>query len=377
MYIAGPHSVVQQILGKFLCHALSQRSDEHTFVLLSPLAYLLHQVVNLIFRGAHLYQRVKESRGAYHLLHDDTLCGLQFVVCRRSGDVDGLIEHLLELLEAQRTVVECSREAEAVLHEVLLAGAVAAVHRPYLRHGDVALVNEHEEVGREEVEETVGPLAGLTSVEIARVVLDAGAVAQFLYHLQVVLHALLDACRLEVLADGLEVVYLRHEVVLYHAHGGLLLLFGGDEEVGGVYLVLHESRRAFQRHGVQLLDGVYLVVPERHAQYRLAVCYGNVHRVALNAKFPSLHLRIVAHVLDVHEFAQEVIAVYLLALPDGDDATLHGARSSHAIYARYGRDDHDVSPARQQCGDCREAQTVYVLVDGEVFLDVRVRSGQV
>ena len=73
----------------------------------------------------------------------------------------------MELLEAQRAVVECGGQAEPILHEVLLAGAVSTIHGIDLRHGDVALVDHHQIVFWEKVEQAVGPLPGLPPVKIA------------------------------------------------------------------------------------------------------------------------------------------------------------------------------------------------------------------
>ena len=72
------------------------------------------------------------------------------------------MHHLLELVETQRTVVEGGRKPEAILHKVLLAGSVAAVHTTNLGYRHVALVDEEQEVLREEVEQAIRPLARLT-----------------------------------------------------------------------------------------------------------------------------------------------------------------------------------------------------------------------
>src|SRR5580704_11723407 len=89
------------------------------------------------------------------------------------GDVDDLAGAGLELLEAEGAVVECGGEAEAVVDEVLLAAAVAMPHAVELRDSDVGLVDEDEEVAGEVVEEGWWRLAGETTGEVARVVLDA------------------------------------------------------------------------------------------------------------------------------------------------------------------------------------------------------------
>ena len=103
----------------------------------------------------------------------------------------------LELLELERAVVHRGRKAEAVVDEVLLARAVAVPHAVELRDGDVRLVDEEEVVAGEVVEQGGRGLAGETAGEVARVVLNAVAVADGLDHLEVETGALVDALRLD------------------------------------------------------------------------------------------------------------------------------------------------------------------------------------
>src|SRR5581483_8206770 len=109
------------------------------------------------------------------------------------GDVDGLADADFELFEAEWAVVHGGGEAEAVVDEVLFAGAVAVPHAVELRDGDVGFVDEGEEVAGEVVEEGWWGLAGETAGEVARVVFDAVAVADGFDHLEVEAGALVDA----------------------------------------------------------------------------------------------------------------------------------------------------------------------------------------
>ena len=105
-----------------------------------------------------------------------------------------------ELLERLGTVVERTGEAEAVVHERLLAGAVALRHPADLGHGLVGLVDEADEIIGEVVEQAVGTVARLAAVEDPRVVLDARAEPELAQHLHVVLGPLAQPVRLEQLA---------------------------------------------------------------------------------------------------------------------------------------------------------------------------------
>ena len=70
---------------------------------------------------------------------------------------------LLPFVEPQRPVVQRAGQPEAVLDERQLAAMVAGEHPPDLRHRDVRLVDDQQEVWGEEVEQRVGRLAGLAA----------------------------------------------------------------------------------------------------------------------------------------------------------------------------------------------------------------------
>ena len=92
-----------------------------------------------------------------------------------------------------------------MLDQRVLSRPVAFVLTVELGHGDVRLVDDREEVGREVVEQGVGPLPGRAPVEVAGVVLDARADADLPEHLQVVGGAHPQPLRLEELPGALQV----------------------------------------------------------------------------------------------------------------------------------------------------------------------------
>ena len=110
--------------------------------------------------------RVEQPRRTDELFDDDAFSFLQLIVGRGGRHVDDLMDKAVELLEAQRPVVEGGRKPEAVLHEVGLAGTVAAVHGGNLRYAHVALVDDHQIILGEEVQQTVRTLPRLPAVKI-------------------------------------------------------------------------------------------------------------------------------------------------------------------------------------------------------------------
>src|SRR5208283_3914156 len=115
----------------------------------------------------------------------------------RGGDEDRLWQQLLKLVEAQRPVIESGWQAEAVVDEVFLARAVAAVHSPDLRNRHVRLVDESDGVFRQIVDERWRRFPGLTPGQVTRVIFDPLAEADFEHHFEVEARALFNALRLD------------------------------------------------------------------------------------------------------------------------------------------------------------------------------------
>ena len=286
---------LEQVLVQLLCHALGESGDKRALAALYAQVYLLEQVVNLVERRAYLYDGVEKACGA-DLLHDYALAALQLVVGRGGADIDHLIGQCLELLELEGAVVECGLEAESVVDEVDLPRQVAAVHGAALRQGDMTLIDDGEVVLREIVKQAEGTHAGLASVEISRVVLDARAVAHLAQHLDIVCHTLKQTLGLKLLADVEKVVVLLAEVNLNLSDGGAHALGRGHEQVCGIYLehVMVAERDAVL--GVNGLYGLNLIAPERDPHDNLLVCQAYVHGIPLDAECAAGQLDLVARV---------------------------------------------------------------------------------
>ena len=158
------------------------------------------------------------------MFYDDAFSLSQLEVGRCRTDVDHLVDSLLELLEAEWAVVEGGWQTVAILHEIGLPAAVAAIHGAYLWNGDVTLVDNHQIVFREEVEQAVRSFACFSSIEVAAVILNAGTMAEFLNHLHIEFHTFLDAMGLLRLSHLLEKGHLLHQVVLDVVDGDIGLL---------------------------------------------------------------------------------------------------------------------------------------------------------
>ena len=318
MDVAHAHADAAQVLVQLLGHALGERRDERALVGLGALADLLHQVVHLVLGGPDLDGRVQQAGRPDHLLHHQAFGLLQFVVGRRGADVDLLARQGLEFLELQGAVVGRRGQAEAVFDQHALAAVIAAVHGVHLRQRDVAFVHEGDEILREIVDQAEGALPFLAAVEVAGVVLDARAVAHLLDHLQVVLHALFQALGLQPLVHALEILHLRHEVVLDVGHGGDAPLLGGHEVARRVDVDLVDVLALRARHRVDQAQGVDLVAEEFDAHGVVRAAEIDVHGVAPHAEGAALELHLRPVVERVHQAVEQSGEAAGLPAPDRD-----------------------------------------------------------
>jgi hypothetical protein len=121
---------------------------------------LAQQIVHLGGRRATTMIGSTRPVGPHHLLHHLALV-LLLVGRRRGRHEHRLGQQALELLELERPVVQRRRQAEAVLDQVLLARAVALVHRPHLADRHVGFVDEHQAVLGQVVDQGRRRIAGL------------------------------------------------------------------------------------------------------------------------------------------------------------------------------------------------------------------------
>src|SRR5271166_395389 len=70
MQVAGLEAHLEQVLGEVLAHLLGERGYQHALVALHAGADLVHQIVDLVARLAHLDRRIDDARRAHDLLHD-------------------------------------------------------------------------------------------------------------------------------------------------------------------------------------------------------------------------------------------------------------------------------------------------------------------
>src|SRR5262249_12363135 len=141
-------------------HAFGERSNKDAFILFSANANFFEQIVDLSFDGANFDLRIDEARGANNLFDKAAARTCEFVRAGSCGDIDDLVEAMLELFEGKRAIVERAGHTETVVDERLLARAVAVIHRADLGNSLVRFVNEEQVVVGNVVEQGWRRFAG-------------------------------------------------------------------------------------------------------------------------------------------------------------------------------------------------------------------------
>ena len=377
MDISVAHAHAVEVARKLLGHTLGEGCDEHLVASAHTSVDLLHQVVDLVVSHLDLQRGIDQSRRANQLLNNRAFALNQLIISRRSTHVDRCSDHRLELLEAQRTVVDSGGQAESVLHQIDLSGAIATIHRAHLRQRYVALVDHHQVILRKVVEQAEGTTALRTPVEIARVVLDTRAVAKLLDHLQVVLDTLFDSLCLDHATLALVEGDALAQIELDLSHGRIDTLFGCNEQICREYRDAVEHFESLSAGGVDALNLLDLVVEEHHTNSRFAKGLHNVYHVAIDTERSGRQYALGAGVECLDESIHKYLTANHFARADMHRCGVKVGRITNAIEARHARyHDHIASPA-EQCRRGAQSQLLDLLVDREILLDIGVRRGQI
>ena len=287
--------------------------------------------------------------------------------------MDGLRPHRVPLLEAHRPVVHAARQPEAVFGERRLAAEVAAIHAADLRNGDVALVGEHQRVVGQIFEQRGRRLAGLSAGQPARIVLDAGAAAGRLHHLEVEGGALLEPLGLQQPAHPGQLGEARVELGLDALHG--LVQRRPRRHVMRVGVDLHGRHLADLLAGqrVELVDRLDLVAEQADPPGAvLIVRRKDLDRVAAHPEGAAHEVHVGALVLQRHQVGHQLALRDRLADLQHEGHRGVGLDRADAVDAAHRGDDDDVV-ALQQGPRRGVPHPVDLLVDRGFLLDIGVR----
>ena len=369
--VAHLDAVFAQVIGELLGHALGQGGDEHSLGLLDADTDFLQHIVNLRGRGPHFNLRVDQTGGAHHLF--DHAPGV-FVLPGggRGRDEYGLTHLGLELFKFERPVVQRAGQAKTIFDQRGLAGAVTVVHAAKLTDQHMAFVQEHQRVFGQVIGQRRRWLACGGAGKVARVVLNAFAVADFAEHFQIKTGALLQPLRLHQLAHADQLFEAVGQFQLDQLHGLQNLLARGDVVAAGVDGEARNFLADATGERIKQLEGLDLVIEQLDAQSHLTVFGGeHVDGVTAHAEGAAAEVHVVALVLHAHQLDHHVALPHLVARAQRHHHLVVRLRFANAVNRRHGGDDHHIAPLQQALG-ARQAHLLDMLVDRRVFFNEQI-----
>ena len=165
----------------------------------------------------------------------------------------------------------------------------------------MAFIDYQQHIFGEIIQQAIRWCTCLTPIEITAIVLYTRAIAQFLNHLNIVFHPFLYALCIQRLAQFLEVKYLRGQVQFDLRYGCCRLVGISAEDGRGIDIILLKLINHFPRHHIQRCDAVYLVAEKFNAQDIIRIRQRDIHGITFHTEPPTRQLRIIAHILHIHQ----------------------------------------------------------------------------
>ena len=236
----------------------------------------------------------------------------------------------------------------------------------------MALVDEQQGVVGDVFEEGGRRLAGGAAGQPAAVVLDAGAGAGGLHHLQIEADALLEALGFEEFSVPDHPVERLLQLGLDAGDGLVQRGARGDIVAGGIDGDLGEVGGLPAGQGVELLEGFQLVAEQLHPPGPVLHVDGeDLQHITALAEHAAVEIEVVALVLERDQVGAELGLIDLVADLQGEGHGRIGLDRADAVDAADRGHDDDVVPLEDRPRR-RVAHAVDLLVYGAVLLDVGI-----
>ena len=158
MQIFHPYSQFSHIVCQIFCHAFRQSSDQDFILPCCLFTNLGDQIVDLSFYRSYFYIWIQESRRTDHLLSPQQFM-LLFIFTRSRGDEHDLVDLAFKFLKTKRPVVLSRRETEPIIHQRCFSRLIPMIHRSDLRNRLMGLIDDHQKIIREIVDQSLRRLS--------------------------------------------------------------------------------------------------------------------------------------------------------------------------------------------------------------------------
>ena len=348
MQIPHPDSDLFHIVGQIFCHPLRQRRHEYLIPGSRLLIDLSDQVVNLSLHRTHLDLRIQQPGRTDDLLRPQQLV-LRLVVSGRRRHKEHLIQLALKLIEIQRTVVLCGRQAKTIVDQRRLPRLVSDVHCPHLRYGLVRLIDNQKIVIPEIIHQCMRCRPGRHPGQMAGIVLNAGTKAGLTQHLYIIVRPLCDPLRLQQLVLALKIFYALGQLLLNRIrcpqnfiHRNNIM---GRRENSDKFQSLPNltGQRVDFGNPVDLISEKFYPI-----RILIRICRKNLQHIAPDTKRAAVEIHIVPVILDIDQLMDDLVPVALLPLAEIQHHVLIVCRAAQSVNAGNARHNDDILPFDQR-----------------------------
>ena len=136
----------------------------------------------------------------------------------------------------------------------------------------------------------------MTTIKIAGIVLNSTAMPQFLDHFHVILDTFFDTLRFNIISNLGEEINLFDQIVLNSPYSAIHLLFGCNEYIGWIYLIIIKVSQPMKVYTVEFFDAVNFISPPTDAKYIVTIGNSHINRITLYPKGTSRQINIISNI---------------------------------------------------------------------------------
>ena len=351
------------IVGQILCHPFGQSRDEHFVMIFYFLAHLSQQIVDLSLHRTDIYLRVQQTGRPDDLFRTKQFV-LRFIFPGSGGYKHDLVDPVLKLLKIQRPVILGGRQTESIIHQGCFPRLISGIHPADLRNRFVGLVDDHQKIIAEVINQGIGRLPRFQPGKIPGVVFDTGTYTGFPEHFDVKVGPLFDPLRFQKLSFALKISDTFLHVLLDflrclqdRIHRNDVVGRREDRDV----LQLAED---FTGQRIDLGDPVDLVAKKFHPNGFFAFLRReDFQHIAAHTESSPVEIHVIAIILNIDQGLDDIVPVFFHSRPQRDDHFHIILRTSDSINTGHAG-DHDHIPALGECRGRRQTELVDLFING-------------
>ena len=237
---------------------------------------------------------------------------LCFILVRRCGNKQHLIDLTLKFAEFQRAVILCRWQTESEIHQGRLSGLISGIHSADLRHCDMGLVHDHAKIIPKEIDQRAWRFPWFTPGQMPGIILDAGTAPGLPQHLYITIRSFRNPLCLDQLVIFLKIFHPLGQL-LFDIDDGLLNLFLRHYVVGcRKYGEKVNASLDLSRENIKFHDPVDLVSKKLYPD-SLLKCRDrkNLQNITFHPEGSPFKIQFVSDVLNIDQFIDHLIPVLL------------------------------------------------------------------